>query len=138
MANLASIIEAIETLRRGGPIIVVDDEDRENEGDLIVAAERVTEEQMAFLIRHTSGIIFLALDNKIADQLNLPLMVEENTSRRQTPFTVSIEAAQGVDTGVSARDRVTTVRTAMNPVALPKDLSRPGHVFPLRAKDGGV
>lgn len=119
-------------------MIVVDDEDRENEGDIVIAAEHVTTEQMALLIRHTSGIVFLALSNAIADQLDLPPMVARNTSKRSTPFTVSIEAAEGVDTGVSARDRVTTVRAAINPVAVPADLSRPGHIFPLRASDGGV
>lgn len=119
-------------------VIVVDDEDRENEGDIVIAAEHVTTEQMALLIRHTSGIVFLALSNAIADQLDLPPMVARNTSKRSTPFTVSIEAAEGVDTGVSARDRVTTVRAAINPVAVPADLSRPGHIFPLRASDGGV
>src|SRR3989344_84816 len=122
MANLASIIEAIETLRRGGPIIIVDDEDRENEGDLIVAAERVTEEQMTFLIRHTSGIIFLALEKAIADALDLPPMVARNTAKRGPPFTVSIEAKEGIATGVSAHDRTVTVRAAMNPAAKPEDL----------------
>src|SRR5262245_20165234 len=126
MASLASIPDALDSLRSGGMVIVVDDEDRENEGDLIVAAEHVTREQMAFLIRHTSGIVFLSLSNDIADQLDLPPMVSRNTAKRGTPFTVSIEAAQGVDTGVSAADRVTTVRTAINPVAKPEDLHRPG------------
>ena len=133
-----SIAEALDALRTGQPVIVVDDEDRENEGDLIVGAEHVTEEQMALLIRRTSGIVFLALSNDIADHLELPPMVERNTSKRKTPFTVSIEAAEGVDTGVSAKDRVQTVRTAISPVARPTDLSRPGHIFPLRAQDGGV
>lgn len=134
----SSIPTALDALRAGRMVIVVDDKDRENEGDLIVAAECVTEEQMAFLIRHTSGIVFLSLSREIADQLNLPPMVERNTSKRGTPFTVTIEAAQGIDTGVSARDRVQTVRSAMNPAARPEDLSRPGHIFPLRAQDGGV
>jgi 3,4-dihydroxy 2-butanone 4-phosphate synthase/GTP cyclohydrolase II len=138
MTNFASISDAFDALRAGRFVILVDDEDRENEGDLIVAAQHVNEEQMATLIRHTSGIVFLAVSNEIADRLDLPPMVDRNTSRRQTPFTVSIEAAEGVDTGVSARDRVTTVRTAMNPLARPSDLHRPGHVFPLRAQDGGV
>jgi 3,4-dihydroxy 2-butanone 4-phosphate synthase / GTP cyclohydrolase II len=98
----------------------------------------VKEEQMALLIRRTSGIVFLALSETIADQLDLPPMVSHNTSRRGTPFTISIEAAQGVDTGVSAKDRVHTIKTAINSVAVPEDLSRPGHIFPLRARDGGV
>ncbi|TSC79943.1 MAG: 3,4-dihydroxy 2-butanone 4-phosphate synthase / GTP cyclohydrolase II [Candidatus Peregrinibacteria bacterium Gr01-1014_25] len=134
----STIPEALERLRSGGMIVVVDDEDRENEGDIVVAAEYVTEEQMAAIIRQTSGIVFLALNNDIADALDLPPMVARNTSKRSTPFTVSIEAAEGVDTGVSARDRVHTIRAAINPVAKPQDLSRPGHIFPLRAKDGGV
>lgn len=138
MESFSAIADALEALRVGRFVIVVDDEDRENEGDLIVAAEHVTESQMAFLIRYTSGIVFLSLSNEIANQLNLPPMVAHNTSRRGTPFTVTIEAAEGVDTGVSARDRVTTIRAAINPVAIPEDLSRPGHIFPLRASDGGV
>ncbi len=129
---------ALDALRTGRMVIVVDDEDRENEGDLIVAAEHIDEQKMGMLIRHTSGIIFLSLTNAIADQLDLPPMVARNTSKRSTPFTVSIEAAQGVDTGVSAKDRTHTVRTAIHPVARPEDLHRPGHVFPLRANDGGV
>lgn len=136
--NFSTIPEAIEQLRRGGMIVVVDDEDRENEGDLIAAAESVTEEQMSLMIRRTSGIVFLSMSGEIAEQLKLPPMVAQNTSRRGTPFTVTIEAAEGVETGVSARDRVHTVRTAINPVAKPEDLHRPGHIFPLRAQDGGV
>ena len=93
---------------------------------------------MAFMIRHTGGVVCLSLSNTIADQLDLPLMVERNTSRMQTPYTVSIEAAEGVTTGISASDRAHTVRAAIHPVARPEDLRRPGHVFPLRAQDGGV
>jgi len=137
LGTFTSIPQALDHLRDGKFVIVVDDEDRENEGDLIVAAELVREDQMAFLIRNTSGIIFLALSHAIADQLDLPPMVAKNTSRRGTPFTVSIEAAEGVETGVSAKDRTTTIRTAINPAARPGDLSRPGHIFPLRAHDGG-
>jgi 3,4-dihydroxy 2-butanone 4-phosphate synthase/GTP cyclohydrolase II len=138
MNPLATIPTALDRLRIGGLVIVVDDKERENEGDLIVAAELLTEQQMAMLIRHTSGIVFLAVSNAIADQLNLPPMVAHNTSKRQTPFTVSIEGAKDIDTGVSAKDRTTTIRAAMNPVARPEDLSRPGHIFPLRASEGGV
>lgn len=138
MESFSAIADALDALRVGKFVIIVDDEDRENEGDLIVAAEHVTESQMALLIRHTSGIVFLSLSNEIANQLSLPPMVTHNTSRRGTPFTVTIEAAEGVDTGVSARDRVTTIRAAINPVAIPEDLSRPGHIFPLRASEGGV
>ncbi|MBI5155698.1 bifunctional 3,4-dihydroxy-2-butanone-4-phosphate synthase/GTP cyclohydrolase II [Candidatus Peregrinibacteria bacterium] len=132
------IPQALEALKKGRMIIIVDDADRENEGDLIVAAEHITEEQMAFIIRHTGGVVCLALSTAIADQLDLPPMVSRNTSRRGTPYTVSIEAAQNIETGISARDRVTTVRAAMKPDARPADLARPGHVFPLRAQDGGV
>ncbi len=138
MSQFASVSKALDALRAGRFVIIVDDENRENEGDLVMAAEHVTEKQMALLIRHTSGIVFLALSNGIADTLALPPMVQRNTSKRGTPFTVSIEAAKGVDTGVSARDRVTTVRAAISEKAGPADLSRPGHIFPLRAHDGGV
>ena len=134
----ASIPTAIDTMKSGGMVIVVDDEDRENEGDIIVGAQHITEEKMSLMIRHTSGIIFLAISNSIADQLDVPPMVAQNTSKRSTPFTVSIEAATGVDTGVSAKDRTTTIRTAIAEQAVPADLHRPGHIFPLRSKDGGV
>lgn len=119
-------------------MIVVDDEDRENEGDLIIAAEHMDEKKMAFLIRHTGGVVCLPLSNDIADQLGLPPMVPQNTSRFGTAFTVSIEAAKGVTTGISARDRTVTIKAAMNPKAKPEHLHRPGHVFPLRATPGGV
>lgn len=132
------IEQAIAAMKRGDMIIVTDDDDRENEGDLIMAAEHMTEEAMAFFIRHTGGVVCLALSNEIADQLALPAMVKENTSTYHTNFTVSIEAAQGVTTGISAADRAQTVQTAIAPDAAPTDLHRPGHIFPLRAQDGGV
>ncbi|MBT4119924.1 MAG: bifunctional 3,4-dihydroxy-2-butanone-4-phosphate synthase/GTP cyclohydrolase II [Candidatus Peribacter sp.] len=132
------IPQALEHVRQGEMIIVVDGEQRENEGDLVVAAEHMTTEKMAFFIRHTGGVVCLSLSNEIADKLELPPMVERNTSARGTPFTESIEAASNVTTGISAKDRATTVAAAINPVAIPEDLSRPGHVFPLRAQDGGV
>jgi len=138
MDAFATIPQALDSLRRGEFIIVMDDENRENEADLMLSAEHITEEKMAFLIRHTGGIVCLSLSNEIADQLDLPPMVEKNTSSRGTPFTVSIEAAEGVTTGISAHDRSETIKVAINQVAKPDDLSRPGHVFPLRAKDGGV
>lgn len=138
MSTFAPLSEVLDRLRAGGMVIVVDDAERENEGDLVIAAEHITEESMAFLIRHTGGVICLSLSNAIADQLDLPPMVKRNTSQRETPFTVSIEAADGVTTGISAQDRATTVKAAINSVATPDDLSRPGHVFPLRARDGGV
>lgn len=119
-------------------IIVVDDEDRENEGDLIMPAETITEDAMTFIIRHTSGIVFLAVSNDIATHLDLPPMVEDNTSKFGTPFTISIEAAEGVTTGVSAKDRTTTILAAIKHDAKASDLRRPGHIFPLRAKNGGV
>jgi len=138
MNQFASITDAIDALRNGQMIIVVDDEQRENEGDLVISAEHMTEQQMAFFIRHTGGIVCLSLSNDIADQLNLPPMVKSNTSSRETPFTVSIEAATGVTTGISAKDRTHTIKTAIHSAACPEDLVRPGHVFPLRAQDGGV
>jgi 3,4-dihydroxy 2-butanone 4-phosphate synthase/GTP cyclohydrolase II len=137
-AGLATIAELIDDLRQGKPIIIVDDEDRENEGDLILAAEHISTEQLAFTIRHTGGVVCLAMTNEMADRLELPPMVSHNTARRSTAFTVSIEAREGVDTGISAKDRATTIRTATREGATAADLSRPGHVFPLRARDGGV
>lgn len=132
------IEHALRSLRAGGGVIVVDDADREDEGDLIFPAQSVDTGQMALLIRECSGIVCLCLTDERADALDLPPMVAENTSRNKTAFTVSIEAAQGVTTGVSAADRVTTVRAAVAENARPADLNRPGHVFPLRARPGGV
>lgn len=133
-----AIEQAITDLKAGKMVIVVDDAARENEGDLVLAAEFVTPEKMAFIIRHTGGVVCLALSNERADRLNLPPMVVQNTSKRNTPFTVSIEAADGVGTGISAADRAITILTAIGNDAQPDDLTRPGHVFPLRAQDGGV
>lgn len=138
MTSFSSIPEALDALKQGKMIIVVDDEERENEGDLIFAAQSATPEKLAFMIRHTGGVVCLPLSNAIADRLELPAMVERNTSAFGTPFTVSIEAKEGVSTGISAADRARTILTAMNPEARPDDLSHPGHVFPLRAKEGGV
>ena len=138
MSGLASVKELIGELRAGRPVIIVDDENRENEGDIIIAAEHVTAEKIAFTIRHTGGIICLAMDNERADHLNLPPMVQHNTARRSTAFTVSIEANEGITTGISAADRAVTVQTAVRDGATADDLARPGHVFPLRARDGGV
>lgn len=129
---------ALEALRQGQGVLVTDDEDRENEGDLIYAAESLTPAQMALLIRECSGIVCLCLTDEKVKQLELPMMVEANNSRNQTAFTVSIEAQCGVSTGVSAADRVRTVQAATADDACPTDLCRPGHVFPLRAKPGGV
>lgn len=131
-------IRAVKDLRRGHPVILVDDFDRENEADLIVAAERLSIAAMAMLIRECSGIVCLCLTEEICNRLELPPMVSNNENRFKTPFTVSIEARKGVTTGVSAADRVTTIRAAIANNAVASDLSRPGHVFPLRAAAGGV
>jgi len=129
---------ALDSLRNGRGILVTDDEDRENEGDLIFAAESLTETQMALLIRECSGIVCLCLTDEKVRSLELPMMVEHNSSHYRTAFTVSIEAAEGVTTGVSAADRVMTIKTAIADGAAAADLRRPGHVFPLRARPGGV
>ena len=129
---------ALSALRAGRGVLVVDDEDRENEGDLIFAAESMSVEQMALMIRECSGIVCLCLPEARVRQLALPMMVAHNQSQFQTAFTVSIEAAQGVTTGVSAQDRLTTIRAAIADDATPADIHSPGHVFPLRAREGGV
>ncbi|WP_022667200.1 3,4-dihydroxy-2-butanone-4-phosphate synthase [Desulfospira joergensenii] len=129
---------AVTALRQGRGVLVTDDENRENEGDLIFAAEFLTDSQMAMLIRECSGIVCLCLTREKANTLNLPMMVERNSSRFGTAFTVSIEAAKGVTTGVSAADRVRTIRAAAAENAVPGDLNSPGHVFPLVARPGGV
>ncbi|MGB8664440.1 MAG: 3,4-dihydroxy-2-butanone-4-phosphate synthase [Serratia inhibens] len=129
---------ALEALRNGRGVMVLDDENRENEGDMIFAAETMTVEQMALTIRHGSGIVCLCITEDRRQQLELPMMVTNNSSQFQTAFTVTIEAAQGVTTGVSASDRLTTIRAAVAENAKPSDLNRPGHVFPLRAQPGGV
>jgi 3,4-dihydroxy 2-butanone 4-phosphate synthase len=132
------IAAAVEATRAGIPVILLDDFDRENEADLIVAADKLTVETMAVMIRECSGIVCLCLSADKVRALELPPMAQENGSRYGTPFTVSIEAREGVTTGVSAQDRVTTIRAAIAPNAKPQDLVRPGHVFPLRANPGGV
>ena len=129
---------AIAAIKAGQGVLIVDDEDRENEGDLIYAAETITPQQMALLIRECSGIVCLCLTDEKADELELEPMVKNNTNKNGTAFTVTIEAARGVTTGVSAADRVTTIRTAVAADAKPSDLNRPGHIFPLRARKGGV
>jgi len=132
------IAAALAATRAGIPVILLDDFDRENEADLIVAAEKLTVESMALMIRECSGIVCLCLSAERVRELELPPMAIENGSRYGTPFTVSIEARHGVTTGVSAADRVTTIRAAIAADAKPDDLVRPGHVFPLRATPGGV
>jgi 3,4-dihydroxy 2-butanone 4-phosphate synthase/GTP cyclohydrolase II len=134
----ASIPEAIEEIRAGRMLVVVDDEDRENEGDLTIAAEKVTPEVINFMATHARGLICLAMTSERCDSLELPLMSRQNTSKFGTAFCESVDAAEGVSTGISAADRARTILTAVNPAARPRDLARPGHVFPLRAREGGV
>jgi len=134
----ASIPEALEDFRAGRMLVVVDDEDRENEGDLTMAADLVTPEAINFMATHGRGLICLALSGQRCDALGLPLMSQQNTSRFGTAFTESIDALEGVTTGISAADRSHSIRVAMDPKTTPRDLARPGHIFPLRARDGGV
>lgn len=129
---------AINAFKQGRGVLVLDDESRENEGDLIFPAETITTEQMATLIRYGSGIVCLCITDELCKQLDLPPMVQDNNSKNKTAFTVTIEAAEGVSTGVSAADRVTTIKAAIADNAKPSDLHRPGHIFPLRAAEGGV
>lgn len=135
---ITRVENALTALQQGNGVLILDDEDRENEGDLIYSAEKLTSEQMALLIRECSGIVCLCLTDEHANKLDLPPMVANNSSANKTAFTVSIEAKRGVTTGVSAKDRVTTIHTAVHPDATADDLARPGHVFPLRARSGGV
>ena len=136
--NIARVEKALEELRRGRMVILVDDADRENEGDLVLAAQFVTPEAINFMAKHARGLICLSLTEQQVKQLGLTMMVNENQSTYSTASTVSVEAAEGVTTGISAQDRAVTVRAAINPDARPEDLVRPGHVFPLRARKGGV
>ena len=133
-----TIEQALEDIKNGKMVILVDDEDRENEGDLTMAAQAVTPEAINFMAKYGRGLICLSLDNSIADRLDLPMMVDNNTSQYGTGFTVSIEAKKGVTTGISAADRATTILTAVADDTTPDDIARPGHIFPLRARDGGV
>src|SRR5690242_17046695 len=130
--------QAIDAIKRGEFVVVVDDEDRENEGDLIIAAEKMTPEAMAFMIRHTSGVICMPVEGPRLDELRLPLMVADNTESQRTAFTVSVDARLGTTTGISAADRCATVHALLDPATRPEDLARPGHIFPLRYRDGGV
>ncbi|MGA9538577.1 MAG: bifunctional 3,4-dihydroxy-2-butanone-4-phosphate synthase/GTP cyclohydrolase II [Desulfobacterales bacterium] len=135
---ILEIEKAIEEIKVGRMVILVDDEDRENEGDLCMAAEKVTPEAINFMAKYGRGLICLAMSNAMIDKLDLPMMVDNNTSAFQTGFTVSIEARCGVTTGISAADRARTIHTAVADNAKPNDLVRPGHIFPLRAREGGV
>jgi len=133
-----TIEEAIEDIRAGRMVIVVDDEDRENEGDLTIAAEKVTPEIINFMARHGRGLVCLPMTQERLDQLEIPLMVSDNSSKFNTAFCVSIEAKKNVTTGISAADRAATVKAAIDPATKARDLARPGHMFPLRAEPGGV
>ncbi len=136
--KVASVKDAIQAVRSGKLIIIIDDEDRENEGDLMVAAERVTPDIINFMAKYGRGLICLPLREERLNALNLPLMVAENTAQFQTAFTVSIDAKEGITTGISAYDRAKTILTAIAPKTSPSDLARPGHIFPLKAMNGGV
>jgi 3,4-dihydroxy 2-butanone 4-phosphate synthase / GTP cyclohydrolase II len=136
--QLSTIEEAFEALRAGLPVLVADDEDRENEGDVILAAATATTEWMAWTIRHTSGYICAPMSETRADRLGLPLMVADNRDPRLTAYTVTVDAAEGVTTGISAADRAHTIRTLAQEGSIPSDFNRPGHVVPLRARNGGV
>src|SRR5439155_7342444 len=134
----APIDEAVAAIARGEFVVVVDDADRENEGDLIIAAEKITPEGIAFMVRHTSGVICLPVVGARLDELRIPLMVADNTESQRTAFTVSVDAKIGTSTGISAADRAATIRALIDRNTGPDDFNRPGHIFPLRYRDGGV
>jgi len=134
----AVVAEALDSLRRGRPVLVTDHADRENEGDVVLAGQTLTEEWMAWTVRHTSGFLCAPMPEPLADRLGLPLMVTENADPLRTAYTVTVDARRGVSTGISAADRTRTIRTLADPVTVASDLIRPGHVLPLRAKQGGV
>lgn len=134
----SSVADAVEAIAQGQFVLVIDDENRENEGDLIIAAEKVTAEAIAFMVNHTSGVICVPLVPERLDELRLPLMVLENTDSHKTAFTVSIDYRRGTTTGISASDRASSVLALVDPATRPEDLSRPGHIFPLRYQEGGV
>ncbi|MFQ5721386.1 MAG: bifunctional 3,4-dihydroxy-2-butanone-4-phosphate synthase/GTP cyclohydrolase II [Candidatus Aminicenantales bacterium] len=136
--GIVSVEKAIEAVKAGKMIIIIDDEDRENEGDLMVAAEKVTPDIINFMSKHGRGLICLPLTQQRLKELDIPLMVKDNTARFETAFTVSIGGKEGVTTGISAYDRAQTIKIAIDPKTKPSDLARPGHIFPLQAKEGGV
>jgi len=136
--HLISVPEAVSYLKKGNMIIIVDDEDRENEGDLMIASEKVTPEAINFMSKHARGLVCVSLTEDRSNELQLPLMVDKNTSRFETPFTVSVDARHNITTGISAYDRAETIRCIIDPETRPDDLVKPGHIFPLRAKRGGV
>ncbi|MGH9040555.1 MAG: 3,4-dihydroxy-2-butanone-4-phosphate synthase, partial [Acidimicrobiia bacterium] len=134
----APVEEAIAAIARGEFVTVVDDADRENEGDLILAADKVTPEAIAFMVRHTSGVICMPVVGTRLDDLRIPLMVADNTESQRTAFTVSVDAKNNTTTGISAADRAATIRALIDPTSGPEDFNRPGHIFPLRYREGGV
>jgi 3,4-dihydroxy 2-butanone 4-phosphate synthase/GTP cyclohydrolase II len=136
--SFASVEDIVDAVRRGEMVIMVDDADRENEGDLIIAAEAATPDSIGFMLRYTSGIICIPLHGERLDELELPMMVAKNTDVRRTAFTISIDAAEGTTTGISAADRCRTIHTLIDPATKPDDLARPGHMYPLRYEPGGV
>lgn len=136
--SIERVEAALAAMRKGRGVLVVDNADRENEGDLIYAAETMTVEQMAFMIRECSGIVCVCIKQDVADKLNLPMMVSHNTSTYGTAFTISVDAAEGVSTGVSAHDRIQAIKAIINDDAKPSDLASPGHMFPLVARQNGV
>jgi len=138
MSEFATIEEALEEIRAGRMVIVVDDEDRENEGDLVMAADRVTPEAVNFMAKYGRGLICVPMTGERLDELQISMMVSDNTAPMGTAFTVTVDARRGVTTGTSAHDRAVTIRTLVDPATRPEDLTRPGHIMPLRAKPGGV
>src|SRR3989441_5626122 len=138
MTGFSTIEEGIEEIRQGRLLLVVDDEDRENEGDLVMAADRVTPEAVNFMAKHGRGLICVPLLGERLDDLKISMMVSDNTAPMGTAFTVTVDARRGVTTGTSARDRAVTIRTLVDPAAIADDLTRPGHILPLRAMPGGV
>ncbi len=136
--TLATIPEAIKDIKAGKFVIVVDDEDRENEGDLVIAAEKVTAESINFMATHGRGLICMPVTGERLDELRIPMMAANNTSKFTTPFSIAVEAREGTTTGISAADRARTVQVIINPETKPEDILMPGHMFPLRARDGGV
>ena len=135
---MESIDNAIRSLKAGKFVIVNDSQDRENQGDLILAAEAATPENLAFMVRHTTGIICLSMKGDRLDELHLPQMVYQNTESHRTAFTVSVDDKMGTTTGVSAADRASTIKSLIDPKAVPQSFNRPGHIFPLRYREGGV
>ena len=138
MPHISSIPEILADIKAGKMVIITDAEDRENEGDLLMAAQFVTPEAINFMIKHARGLVCLPMEGSMVERLGLPMMTQKNGAQYGTNFTVSIEAAQGITTGISAADRALTIQTAVSPTAKPEDIVQPGHIFPLRAVDGGV